>query len=254
MKKFEVCVRGDNFLIKENKKLVKKSFYAARGIEARVPSEAMKIAIDSIKTELKNIAVVNKSDPSEINIIDVNEVYYFDNTIVYEDKILPKDGFVWTEIEQVVPINPLSEIWLKLKNSHIHTILIHFTNALYPVAVLFMLLFIFFGELSFKKTYFHIMLIATLSVPLSYISGIIEWKRKYTGAMIKIFINKIRYGLLPFIIGLGSTIWYYISPNILDSLDIWCILFILVNVSILIPIIYLSHLGGIIVYEKIDLA
>jgi hypothetical protein len=113
------------------------------------------------------------------------------------------------------------------------------------------------------------MVLATSSVPFSYLTGIFEWRRRFEGAEIwsmlwskdifredqvkvQIFFAKIRYGLVIFTIGGCSTLWHYFSPGVLGQGDILSVAYVLLNVSILPPLIYLGHLGGIIVYEGID--
>jgi hypothetical protein len=270
MRKFEVCIRGMNFLIKTDNKVkktgliktdnkVKKTgFYAARFIEANDMSTAVQIATDSFRAELKDIVLNDKSDPPVMNVEEVEEVYYFQDNMVVGDKVVPGKGFLWDEEEFGRPTSSLKWGWLNLgnrileKDIHIHTISVHFTNALYPVAIVFLFLFLLLGKVSFHQTYFYIMVLATLSVPFSYLTGIFEWKRRFEGAeiwsmiwstdiiredrvKIQILFAKIRYGLVIFAIG-----------------DILSMVYILLNLSILPPLIYLGHLGGIIVYEGID--
>jgi hypothetical protein len=96
------------------------------------------------------------------------------------------------------------------------------------------------------------MVVATHSLPLSYFAGFFEWKRSHQGAMVPIFIAKLRYGVALFILGAGATIWRALMPGVLEGLNIVSVLFILLNLVILIPLVYLGHLGGIIVYEGVD--
>ncbi|MFQ5441179.1 MAG: DUF2231 domain-containing protein [Thermodesulfobacteriota bacterium] len=264
MGKFEVCIRGKNFLIKTGKKVRKRNFYAARFVEARDMSGAVQSAVDLLRTELKDSVANSKSDPPSVDVVDVSEVYYFQDNMVVEsmdNMVLPGKGFLWDEDQAAAISNPINPLDGKLptlmerirKNEiHIHSIFIHFTNALYPVAILFMFLFLFFGNDAFRKTYFYIMVIATCSVPVSYLTGILQWRRKFQGVMIKIFYAKIRFGVVIFIIGLACTLWYYFSPAVLENRNIMTALFVLLNISIVPPIIYMGHLGGIIVYEGLD--
>jgi hypothetical protein len=261
MRKFEVCIRGMNFLIKTDNKVKKTGFYAARFIEANDMSTAVQIATDSFRAELKDIVLNDKSDPPVMNVEEVEEVYYFQDNMVVGDKVVPGKGFLWDEEEFGRPTSSLKWGWLNLgnrileKDIHIHTISVHFTNALYPVAIVFLFLFLLLGKVSFHQTYFYIMVLATLSVPFSYLTGIFEWKRRFEGAeiwsmiwstdiiredrvKIQILFAKIRYGL--------------VIPGVLAEGDILSMVYILLNLSILPPLIYLGHLGGIIVYEGID--
>src|SRR3972149_6192090 len=266
MKKFEVCIRGTNFLIKSGNQVKRNGFYAARFIEANDSSAALESVMGAIKSELKDVVLNEKSNPPKVSVEDIYEVYYFGDKIVWEGKQLPPEGFVWDK--EVVReaanspesslANPLEGKWptlwdrIRQRDIHIHSIFIHFTNSLYPVAILFMFLFLLLGNVSFHQTYFYIMVLATFSVPFSYLTGILEWRKRFKGVMIPIFAAKIRYGLVIFIIGGCSTLWHYISPGILERGDILSVVYILLNVSILLPLIYLGHLGGIIVYEGLD--
>jgi len=92
------------------------------------------------------------------------------------------------------------------------------------------------------------MVLATLAAPVTYLTGIIEWKQRYKGARIRIFIRKYRYGLV--LLGLGTlcTLWYYVDPQIVTDKGGWYIPFIILNFSILPFAVYLGYLGGKLVY------
>lgn len=273
MKKFEVCIRGKNFLIRTDNEVRKNNFYAARFIEANDMSSALEMVMGSIRSELKEAVLNDKSDPPTMSVEDIYEVYYFQDKIVWQGRSLPPEGFVWDELKggvsagaaagtaaasPTIPANPLEGKWptlwesIREKDIHIHSIFIHFTNSLYPVAILFMFLFLLFGNASFHQTYFYIMVVATFSVPVSYLTGILEWRKRFKGVLIPIFAEKIKYGAVVFVIGGCSTFWHYLSPGILERGDILSVLYVLFNLSILIPLIYLGHLGSVIVYEGLD--
>lgn len=269
MKKFEVYIRGKNFLIRTDNEVRKNNFYAGRFIEANDMSDALEMVMGSIRSELKDAVLNDKSDPPTMRVEDISEVYYFQDKLLWQGMNLPLDGYVWDDLKvsasarpQAVspasPANPLDAKWptlwerIREKDIHIHSIFIHFTNSLYPVAILFMFLFVLFGNASFHQTYFYIMVLATFSVPVSYMTGILEWRKRFKGVMIPIFAAKIKYGVVVFIIGACSTLWHYIFPGILERMNIFSVVFILLNVSILLPLTYLGHLGGIIVYEGLD--
>ena len=258
MRKFELCIRGQNFLIKRGSKVKRTGFYAARSVEANDMSAATEIAMASFRADLKDIVVNDESDPPALKVEEICEVYYFQDKMEVGDKVVPTKGFLWDdekEEESGMIENPWHGSWMtfwesiKEKDIHIHNMLIHFTNALYPVAILFMFMFLIFGSASFHQTYFYIMLLATVSVPISYVTGIFEWKRRYQGAMKPIFISKIRYGPVVFIIGGCCTLWRYLSPDVLGNVGITSVVFVLLNLSILPVLVYLGHLGGVILHE-----
>ena len=136
-----------------------------------------------------------------------------------------------------------------LSDMHLHPISVHFTNALYPVAFFFLILFLFSGREPFRQTYGHLMILATLSVPPAYLTGLLTWKEKYNGAKVPIFSRKIRYGLVIFAVGCACTLWYWMSPGIVEKMSGAGLVFLLLNFLLLMPVTYLGHLGGKIVFE-----
>jgi len=266
MGKYEVCIKGDNFRIKTDKKVKTKSFHAARFVEARDPADAVQKVMALLREELKESVANTDADPPSVEVVDVSEVYYFQKNMVVEslnNMVLPGEGFFWKEKEEheVIlgnPMNPLGSklpsLREKIKNRdiHFHSLLIHFTNGLYPVAVFFMLLALITGKESFRLTYFYIITLATVSVPFSYLTGILHWRKKFQSMMIQIFYSKLRYGMLVFLLGASATIWNFFSPDILAKGNLLTVLFVIINLAIVPPLVYLGHLGGIIVYEGLE--
>ena len=93
-------------------------------------------------------------------------------------------------------------------NIYLHPITVHFTSALYPVSFLFLVLHLTLHQASFGQTYFYILLLATLSSPFSYATGIVDWKERYKGAKTIVFTKKLRYGMVLMATGVICTAWY----------------------------------------------
>lgn len=265
MRKFEVCMRGENFLVKRNSKLKKTGFHAARFVEAMDMSAATQMAIDSFKAELGAEVFNEKGDPPKLSVVEVEEVYYFQDEMSVGKMSLPGEGFLWDKEERDLVdevAKPISS-WKgggkprvptvdEIKGLHFHTIFVHFSSALFPVALLFIFLYLVTGNTTFERSYFYLMVVATLSLPVSFLAGLYEWKRSHQQAMVPIFMAKIRYGVVLFVLGAGATLWRALSPGVLEQMNIVSVLFILLNLLILVPLVYLGHLGGIIVYEGVD--
>lgn len=133
-------------------------------------------------------------------------------------------------------------------NLHIHSISVHFINGLYPVAVFFLILYNIFQKDSFRFTYYNLLIFLSFSAPISFLTGFIEWKQKYKGAKVGIFLKKIKFGLV--LIGLGtlSVLWLLLSPDILlDSSSLHTV-FISLNLAIIPVVTYLGYLGGKLVF------
>lgn len=97
MPKFEICVRGQNFLIEDGGKKKKFGFYAARFIEAEDSSSALKIAMDSFRTELAPVVLNADSDPPIMNVVEICAVYYFTEKMEVGDMILTEKEYLWDE-------------------------------------------------------------------------------------------------------------------------------------------------------------
>jgi uncharacterized membrane protein len=129
-----------------------------------------------------------------------------------------------------------------------HPIAVHFTNALFPVAFFFLVLYLVFRLDSFRYTYFYILALATISSPIAYFTGIIDWKQRYKGAKTSTFDKKIRSGIALVIVGVICTAWYATYPSMLDSAGIATIIFLGLNLSTLPITVNLGHLGGKLVF------
>ncbi len=131
---------------------------------------------------------------------------------------------------------------------HLHSMSAHFTAALYPVAIFFLILSYFYEKDSALFAYFYLMVLATVSAPVSYLTGIIEWKQKYKGAKVRIFDRKYRYGLVLCALGAICTLWYGYYPEIIEDNGGSRILFLSLNIATLPLVVYLGFLGGKLVF------
>ena len=130
----------------------------------------------------------------------------------------------------------------------LHPIAVHFTNALFPVAFLFLVLSLLFQEDCWRQTYFSIMVLATISSPIAYLTGIIDWKQRYKGAKTSLFAKKIRSGIGLMAVGILCTVWYALYPGILDGTGVARVIFLALNLSTIPLAVVLGHLGGKLVF------
>jgi hypothetical protein len=68
MKKFEVCIRGANFLIKTGNTVKKNAFRATRFVEAKDIPDAVDKAMNSLRAELKPAVLNDESDPPSVDV------------------------------------------------------------------------------------------------------------------------------------------------------------------------------------------
>ena len=72
-----------------------------------------------------------------------------------------------------------------------HAVSSHFVNGLVPVSVLFMLLTVTTADPYFEHTVIHLICVAAVTIPLSFLSGIRDWRIKFHGGRAPIFYRKI---------------------------------------------------------------
>ena len=125
-----------------------------------------------------------------------------------------------------------------------HAIAAHFSNGLIPVAVLYLLLTLSTGNVYFEHTIEHLIVIVLLAIPVSFFSGIHDWKKKYRAARAPIFMNKIKLsGLLFFLCATAAGIRLSI-PDVMsrDGIDHWIYRALLFS---MLPVVtLLGHYGG----------
>ena len=130
----------------------------------------------------------------------------------------------------------------------LHPIAVHFTIALFPVALFFLILYLIFHLDSYRDTYFYILALATVSSPIAYITGIVDWKKRYKGTKTSTFVRKIRSGIVLIIVGIICTVWYGTSPDVLNGAGAGTVVFLGLNLSTLPLTVALGHLGGKLVF------
>lgn len=129
-----------------------------------------------------------------------------------------------------------------------HPIAVHFTNALFPVSLLFLALSFISPDHSFRDAYGYTLTLGALSAPFSYLTGIADWRHRYKGAKTDIFSKKLRSGIALIIAGVVCAAWYWGSPPILDEGGVITAVFLGLNAATLPLTIVLGHLGGRLVF------
>jgi hypothetical protein len=125
-----------------------------------------------------------------------------------------------------------------------HAIAAHFSNGLIPVAVLYLLLTLSTGNIYFEHTVEHLIVIVLMAVPVSFFSGIHDWKTKYRAAKAPIFMNKLRLSVLLFLLCAAAVTIRLSIPDVMSrsGLEHW--LYITLLFFMLPVVILLGHYGG----------
>jgi len=132
---------------------------------------------------------------------------------------------------------------------HHHPISAHFPNALFPISSALVLLYLIFGEMCFEKASYYCLIFGFLGSPVGTLSGISDWKSKYKGAKVPLFLEKRRLSIILTFLSLLIVIMRTIIPDIMISSGILRFVYIILIFS-LTPISgRLGHLGGKLVFK-----
>ncbi len=135
---------------------------------------------------------------------------------------------------------------LALKH-HAHPVSVHTPNGILPVAVvLWILAWIFDSELLAKAAMIN-MIFVVLAFPVVILTGILEWQKKYRGALTPLFKIKILAAALTTVSCVISLIWYLADPEILSGSKAF--VFILVNIVMVAAAGVAGFIGGKLVFK-----
>ena len=130
---------------------------------------------------------------------------------------------------------------------HAHPVLVHTPNGILPCAVILLLLAWIFDYALLSRVAFVNLIFVILSLPFVILTGIIEWKKKYNGAMTLIFKLKILAATVTSVSCAISFVWFLVDPGILSSSKAW--VFIFINIIMLIAAGIAGHIGGKLVFK-----
>lgn len=130
---------------------------------------------------------------------------------------------------------------------HAHPILVHTPNGILPAAVvLWILAWVFNAELLAKTAMINLIFVI-LSMPFVIFTGVLEWQKKYMGAMTLIFKLKFLAVAGTTACCLISLVWYLSDPSILSTPKAW--IFILINCIMLAGAGLAGHIGGKLIFK-----
>ncbi|QEM68579.1 hypothetical protein FO488_10630 [Geobacter sp. FeAm09] len=103
----------------------------------------------------------------------------------------------------------------KKKIPHLHPICVHFPQALFPAAFAAAVAYLALGIREFEVGAYICVLFGLLSVPAATLSGIIDWKLRFKGAMTRVFKIKIAGSALLVALALPAVLLRAYHPDLL---------------------------------------
>lgn len=105
----------------------------------------------------------------------------------------------------------------RIDGLHLHTTLVHLTIAYTLAAPFTFAAWVFSGRTVFDEITLYLLLLGLITTPLSFLSGVVSWMASYESRATRVFNFKIGFGILLFIIILGTVTWRLTGPGIVLS-------------------------------------
>ncbi len=134
-----------------------------------------------------------------------------------------------------------------LVKHHAHPVSVHTPNGILPAAVLLWLVAWIFNSALLSGAAFINLIIVIIAMPFVIFTGVIEWQRKYNGALTMLFKLKIIAASLTCATAVIIFFWYLLSPDVLNSGRAWA--FILVNILMVAAAGGAGFIGGKLVFR-----
>ena len=132
---------------------------------------------------------------------------------------------------------------------HIHPVSVHIPNGVLPISVLFILLAMLSGHSALQTAAMYNMVLVVITLPLVLLTGYIEWKNRYAGALTGRFKMKITAALVVACSATIIVLWWIINPDVLQSSFAVKGAFVLLNLLMLLAAIIAGLIGGKLVFR-----
>ncbi len=144
----------------------------------------------------------------------------------------------------------LEKITALMLAKHLHPISVHGPNGIIPMAVLFLAIAVLFQSPNFGNAAYLSMLFVLLSMPMVLLSGYLTWKKKYKGALTRLFKIKIAASCVATSILFLLVLWKALRPDILSDGSLDRFIFLFWALFLLAAVGIAGHLGGQLVFGK----
>ena len=133
---------------------------------------------------------------------------------------------------------------------HLHPMTVHVPNGVIPIAVLFVFGAVILQAYSLVEAAFYNLVAVLLSMPIVWLSGVVEWKKRYAGVWTSRFVTKIVCGIIVPACALALAIWYRIDPKALEGDSPTIIVILALNLVMLAATSLAGFVGGKFVFKE----
>ncbi len=142
--------------------------------------------------------------------------------------------------------------WLggMVMKSHLHPIAVHTPNGVLPMAVIFMVLAIYFKYQNFELPSFYSLAFVLVMMPVVLFTGYLEWQMRYSGAKTFLFVTKILCSLVVLASVSTLVIWRIVDPGVTAPESPERMTYLIVGLVALGAAGLAGHLGGKLVFGR----
>ena len=217
----------------------------APALEAEDPVVEEKIEADPVEEkEDKKPAVVVPAKKPDMEAIEAQAAR---KQAVEEEKPAPAETAEPKPKvkEKRTLLDLLGALVLKL---HLHPITVHTPNGVLPMAILFMVLAIFFNYPVFEQPAFFSLTFVLAVLPGVVLTGYLEWQLRYKGAKTFLFIVKIFCSLIVLATVSTLVIWRFVDPGVAGAESPYRMIYLGCGGISLVAAGIAGHLGGKLVF------
>ncbi len=144
----------------------------------------------------------------------------------------------------------VEKITALIVEKHLHPITVHGPNGIIPMAVLFLVIAIFFQLPLFESAAYFSMIFVLLNMPPVLLSGYLTWQKKYNGVRTSLFKMKIAASCVATVILFGLILWKIVQPDVLSNASLDRFIYLFWAMVMFAAIGVAGHLGGQLVFAN----
>lgn len=131
----------------------------------------------------------------------------------------------------------------------LHVVAAHFNNGLLPASLLFLFLALVSGDPYFERTVLHLIILAVCMVPVSFFSGLRDWRTKFHSGRAPIFYRKIWLTAILFFLVGGAAALRLTHPDLVLHDGVFKRIYVGCLLSTLPVVVLLGHYGGKLAFQ-----
>jgi len=131
----------------------------------------------------------------------------------------------------------------------LHAVVAHFPNGLLPAALLFLFLSLVTATPCLEAAAFYMTALVVVCLPLSLVSGIRDWRRRYGGVKAPIFYKKIALGSSLLVFGAAAVWLRATDPALISEGGALRVLYLGLLGAMMACAVLLGHYGAKLVFQ-----